>query len=121
MFRFRLIRNQDESGVSGTGHVADGVEFVDGRCALRWRTAITSTSVYDSIADLKSIHGHGGKTEIQYLSEDSQNKESFCRGLMHAYQDRCEGVTDVLAAPPVYVPLGQREWFMEGYSYYQRS
>lgn len=119
MFRFRLIRNQDESGVSGTGHVADGVEFVDGRCALRWRTAVASTCVYDSIADLKEIHGHAGKTEIQYL--DSQDKNAFNLGLMHAYQDRCEGVTDVLESAPDCIPSIQREWFMEGYSYYWRA
>jgi hypothetical protein len=63
---FTLQRNEDETGVSGTGVVAEGVEFSDGTCALRWRTATASTAVYDSLADLVVIHGHGGKTLVVF-------------------------------------------------------
>lgn len=67
MHCFVLRRHEDETGVSGTGDVAEGCEFSDGRCALRWLTEHTSTAVYDSIADVVKIHGHNGKTEIVWL------------------------------------------------------
>ena len=54
---FELVRIKDESGVSGTGSVAWGVEFPDGICVLRWKTAGGSTEVYDNIESVKKIHG----------------------------------------------------------------
>lgn len=64
---FNLDRLEDESGVSGTGTVAQGVVFDDGTCAMRWLTNKASTAIYDSITDLEAIHGHGGKTKVVYL------------------------------------------------------
>ena len=34
--RFRLVREEDESGVSGTGVVAVGVEFPSGAVVFEW-------------------------------------------------------------------------------------
>ena len=36
----------------------EGVEFSDGRVAVRWLTAKRSVSVWDSIGDMLAIHGH---------------------------------------------------------------
>jgi len=71
MMRFRLVRCEDETGVSGAGHVADGVQFSDGACAMRWRTDTTSTAVYDSIEDVVRIHGHNGKTQVEWWDTQS--------------------------------------------------
>lgn len=68
MRMFKLIRHEDETGVSGAGYVAQGVEFDDGSVAMRWRTETSSTAVYAKIEDVEVIHGHGGKTEIQWIS-----------------------------------------------------
>jgi hypothetical protein len=65
--RFVLYRQEDETGVSGTGLVAYGVEFPDGRCVMRWNTNTRSTAVYDDIGDLEQVHGHEGKTKIIWL------------------------------------------------------
>lgn len=62
--RFRLIRKVDDSGVSGEGYVADGVEFWDGHCVVCWRTVTSSLAIYDSIGDVLRVHGHDGHTEI---------------------------------------------------------
>lgn len=70
--RFWLMRTEDVSGVSGTGYVADGVIFPDGTVVLRWRTAGGSTAVYESIEQLEAIHGHEGRTKIEYLNEDEK-------------------------------------------------
>ncbi len=61
---FYLQRDEDESGVSGTGRVAHGVVFDDGRIAMRWLTERGSTAAYDHLEDVRRIHGHGGKTRL---------------------------------------------------------
>jgi hypothetical protein len=65
--RFKLVRDVDVSGVSGIGHVADGVRFPDGTVAVRWRGDRCSTVVWDSIADVEAIHGHGGHTRLVWV------------------------------------------------------
>lgn len=63
---FELHRDVDETGVSGTGVVAEGVEFSDGTVALRWRSKWpTSVVFYDrGMEAVEAVHGHGGKTRI---------------------------------------------------------
>ena len=65
--RFHLLRDIDETGISGTGRVAEGVQFSDGMCALRWCTEVPSTGAYRNIEDLVAIHGHSGKTRVVWL------------------------------------------------------
>jgi hypothetical protein len=64
MYTFELHRDIDETGVSGTGVVAQGVAFDDGTVALRWLGNIGSTVVYAHMADVERIHGHNGQTRI---------------------------------------------------------
>lgn len=64
MRTFKLVRDIDESGVSGTGTVAEGVEFETGKVAISWLTKVSSLGVYDKIDDVEAIHGHQGKTRI---------------------------------------------------------
>lgn len=67
MRRFVLNRVEDFSGVSGTGVVAEGVEFSDGTCALRWKTKYSSTCIYKSILELDHIHSHEGRTKVVFI------------------------------------------------------
>lgn len=67
--RFVLMRSVDVSGISGTGLVAWGVEFPDGKVVTRWNGLVAQTCVWDSIADVEAIHGHSGSTEIKWLDE----------------------------------------------------
>lgn len=62
--RFHLDRREDATGTSGTGIVAQGVQFANGHCALTWLTPYTSVCVYHSIDVLEKIHGHEGKTVV---------------------------------------------------------
>jgi len=66
MRRFRLVRTEDESGVSGTGIVAEGVEFANGKAVLTWISQYTSVAIFDSIRVLEEIHGHSGKTKVDF-------------------------------------------------------
>jgi hypothetical protein len=69
MRTFLLIRTVDSTGVSGVGTVAEGVEFRDGHIAMRWivGTAV-STSLWDSMQDLVTVHGHAGDTAIHWTT-----------------------------------------------------
>lgn len=69
MRRFLLWRRHDASGVSGTGVVAEGVQFGDGTCALRWRTENRSTALYESLDVLEKIHGHGGASRLVWVDD----------------------------------------------------
>ncbi len=62
-----LVRDDDETGVSGTGVVAWVVEFPDGTTVTRWAvTEIRQTCVWASVDDVLAIHGHNGKTRLQW-------------------------------------------------------
>lgn len=70
---FVLIRDEDVTGISGTGPVADGVVFPDGTTVLRWRdvagpkagSAVRPTLVvHESAESVEALHGHGGSTRI---------------------------------------------------------
>jgi len=62
---FHLERDEDDSGISGTGTVAEGVEFSDGTSVIRWIVGDhRSTVVWDSIESVEAIHGHGGATRL---------------------------------------------------------
>jgi len=65
--RFVLEREEDETGLSGTGTVAWGVVFPDGAAVTRWNAPIAQTCVWRSVDDIEYVHGHLGKTKIVYL------------------------------------------------------
>ena len=74
MRNFWLERTKDDTGISGLGVVAEGVQFTNGKCAISWLTNLTSTTIYDDIETVEKIHGHNGDTLIIYdLSEIAGN------------------------------------------------
>lgn len=68
--RFIVQRLDDETGTSGCGLVAEGVEFTDGTVAIRWRSMVASHAVFANIKAALAIHGHGGKTVIVWLDDE---------------------------------------------------
>lgn len=69
--RFELHRQTDVTGVSGVGIVAEGIQFRDGRVALRWLTATSSSALYDSMEHVQAIHGHEGATTVVWIDDDA--------------------------------------------------
>lgn len=61
---FHLLRYEDESGVSGTGWVAEGAVFSNGWVVLIWPTGTPSMNFYESLEAVEAVHGHGGLTRI---------------------------------------------------------
>jgi hypothetical protein len=66
MRTFKLVRNEDQTGVSGTGVVAEGVVFSHGEVVLSWLTKHRSIGVYPTLDELINIHGHEGRTVVQF-------------------------------------------------------
>lgn len=67
MRNFELHRTEDPSGISGTGVVAEIVEFSNGKCCVAWDgtlAGVASVIVYDSLGDVERIHGHEGRSVI---------------------------------------------------------
>ena len=121
--RFHLDRREDATGVSGTGRIAEGVRFSDGTVALRWVTSTRSTGLYDDMATMIAIHGHGGKTEVKW---DDPLPEPFNWGRTNCLLDSCEnspfGSAGGLAnrsplVAPQYVPEDQRAEYLDGYAF----
>lgn len=78
---FHFYRNEDYSGVSGTGPVVEGVQFTNGWCALRWISSTSSICFYQSLEEVKAVHSHGGRTEIiVHDFEPVKRKESPAYG-----------------------------------------
>ena len=65
MKEFYLYRKADESGISGTGRVAQGVVFDDGRTVVVWLGETSSVNIYATLGDVKTVHGHEGRTEVR--------------------------------------------------------
>ncbi len=77
MRRFYLERKEDISGMSGTGKIAEGIEWSNGRVAIIWLSSSPSTGQYDSIAALENIHTHGGQhdTKVVYVDPKYEKVE----------------------------------------------
>ncbi|MGH3500733.1 MAG: hypothetical protein ACRDQA_07525 [Nocardioidaceae bacterium] len=67
--RFVLVRHEDTTGVSGTGTVAEGVEFSGGVVALQWISSWPTSVVFHQrgMESVQAVHGHGGSTTIEWL------------------------------------------------------
>lgn len=67
---FEMIRHSDETGVSGTGTVLDGIVFPSGSCVVEWRGATPCVQVWPSFAAFKRVHidpHPTNNTELRWL------------------------------------------------------
>lgn len=67
MRRFVLNRQDDKTGTSGTGIVAEGVQLSSGQVVLTWLRHLNSVAVYHSMDVMETIHGHGGATRVHWI------------------------------------------------------
>jgi len=74
---FRLVRDEDATGVSGTGTVAEGAEFSDGTVALRWTSTFPTSVVFHDrgMDSVVAVHGHGGKTRIVWDDDGTEHDQ----------------------------------------------
>ena len=69
LIRFILVRDEDLTGVSGTGVVAEGIIFTSGEVVIHWLREPFSMGLYQSLEDVIFIHGHGGRTKMQFIDQ----------------------------------------------------
>lgn len=69
MRRFVLVREEDVSGTSGVGPVAEGIMFSNGQVVVHWLTQLESVAVYSNVEVCMKIHGHDGKTKISWVDD----------------------------------------------------
>jgi hypothetical protein len=65
--RFVLERDIDETGISGTGAIVEGVQFSDGHVAYRWMTEHRTGQYAENMEIVEKVHGHNGKTRIVWV------------------------------------------------------
>jgi hypothetical protein len=75
---FQMIRDTDVTGLSGTGVVAEVIEFSDGSVAMRWlqdgvskdnfvRGVRATTVLHESLMSVQALHGHNGMSHLKPL------------------------------------------------------
>lgn len=67
MRRFYLERDEDVTGTSGTGVVAEGVEYSNGQISIHWISQLESVNIYGNATVLVKLHGHDGRTRIVWM------------------------------------------------------
>jgi len=67
--RFVLVRAVDKTGTSGTGVVAEGVRFSNGKAAMHWLSHFGTVTVFDSMDCVEQLHGHGGDTKVVWRDD----------------------------------------------------
>ena len=72
MRRFYLRRVKDETGISRTGRVLEGVLTQSGKVLTEWRPPMSTVGVYGSLQEFLTIHVdcHPSCNEIVWLDPD---------------------------------------------------
>lgn len=68
--RFHLTRDHDVSGISGTGHIADGVLWDNGTVTICWRGRHESVVHRRSVRSVEEIECHGGATRLVWDDDE---------------------------------------------------
>jgi hypothetical protein len=88
---FRVHRDQDVSGISGTGVVAEGVQFSDGWVVTHWLNQApmwepkTDVWHHKGTGPVTKIHGHGGATRIVWTRDEEQARRELAAGIAQAF------------------------------------
>lgn len=120
-WRFRLLRPAAHMLNGVKVPVADGAQFADGTCVLRWRGQHQSTAVYATYDSMMSVHGHEGETVAVY--KDKPPTDPFRQGVLNCMQDGFEncpfasiGGLDARTNPVLkYAKPGEEAEYWRGY------
>ena len=77
MKTFIMIRNNDESGVSGIGKVLEGVVFSNGEVAAHWFGAKQSISLFSNLDDFIAIHITSHPSNLTELHWENGNIDKY--------------------------------------------
>lgn len=76
---FKLVRDQDITGVSGVGVVVEGVVFSDGHAAVHWINSPypTTTPYPQGLESVMYIHDHKGSGTTRLVWDDEASPAGF--------------------------------------------
>lgn len=80
MMKFVMVRQNDESGVSGIGEVLEGVVFTCGTVVVVWKTQHSSLGVYRSYDEFLKVHVLSHPTNGTRIEFDNGTHEEFKNG-----------------------------------------
>lgn len=83
MRTFQMYRAHDESGISGTGVVVEGVIFSDGKVIIRWVVHTNSISIYETFVDFEKIHIGSHPTNKTILIWENGERTEYGPGKIH--------------------------------------
>ena len=72
--KFKLYRKRDKTGISGTGHVAEGVMFCNGKVTCVWTSNVKSVEVLDNFEDFLVLHVHNHNNDSTIVWEDGKEE-----------------------------------------------
>ncbi len=75
----KFARQNDESGVSGTGVVIEGVQYATGQVVLHWLTPAPrgSIAIFESLEDFKRVHVNPHPTNKTIITWSDGRQEEF--------------------------------------------
>ncbi|MET7776276.1 hypothetical protein ABZU94_10640 [Streptomyces mirabilis] len=88
---FLVQRDQDASGISGTGVVAEGVQFSDGWVVTHWLDQApmwepkTDVWHHKGTQPITKVHGHGGATRIVWTADQAAATERLRADVVEAF------------------------------------
>jgi phosphomannomutase len=76
---FTICRQSDESGISGTGVVIEGVEYATGQVVLHWLSPFPkgSIAIFESIEDFKRVHVNPHPTNKTIITWADGRQDEF--------------------------------------------
>jgi len=76
---FTVCRQGDESGISGTGVVIEGVQYATGQAVLHWLTPFPkgSIAIFESIEDFKRVHVNPHPTNKTIITWSDGRQDEF--------------------------------------------
>lgn len=92
---FTLIRRNDETGISGCGRVLDGVEFFDGTVVVKWRSKLSTLTVFSSFEEFETIHlSSHPENESHVIWGDATNLEDRVKQFNELERERLKLVKE---------------------------
>jgi len=76
---FTICRQSDETGISGTGVVVEGVEYATGQVVLHWLTPFPkgSIAIFENIEDFKRVHVNPHPSNKTLITWSDGRQEEF--------------------------------------------
>ncbi|MEU4173270.1 hypothetical protein AB0F46_41330 [Streptomyces sp. NPDC026665] len=88
---FRVYRDRDVSGVSGTGVIAEGVQFSTGWVVTHWldqppmNEPKTDVWYHKGTGPITKVHGHSGATRIVWTQDEDQANRKLVADIVQAF------------------------------------